>query len=353
MKIIQVIPIFGMGGAEIMCETLVYELKRLGHEVIVVSLCSKDTPITERLRKAHVDIRFLDKKEGLDISMLWKLAKLFRQEKPDVIHSHLCTTKYVFPVAVLKKIKVVHTVHNIAEKDNGKLARILNRFCFRYCHVTPVALSERIRTSIVHEYGISKEKVPIIYNGIDLSKCQPKTDHSVTGNFKILHIGRFVEQKNHMGLLSAFAIFHEKHPDSELWLIGDGETKAEAENYVAQNGLASSVRFLGLQSNVYGYLHDADMFTLPSCYEGMPMTLIEAMGTGLPIVATAVGGVPDMLDESCAKLVPVETKAIADALEAYYSNYDFRKKHGEKARERSLHFSAEAMAEKYAHIYQV
>ena len=341
-----------MGGAEIMCETLVYELKKMGHEVVVISLYSTETIITQRLKKANVDIRFLNKKSGFDTCMYRKLRSIFKEEKPDVIHTHLYVTKYVFPVASKLKIRVVHTIHNIAEKENGRRERKLNKFFFKHCHVVPVALSELIRDSIVREYKLSKDKIPVVFNGIDLSRCIPKTDYSVNGNFKILHIGRFFEQKNHIGLVRAFKLFHDKHADSELWLIGDGEKKAEIEQYVAENDLGASVKFGGLQSNVYGYLHDADIFTLPSNYEGLPMTLIEAMGTGLPIVATAVGGVPDMLDENSAQLVSVNEEEIAAAFEKYYLDYNLRKRHGENALKMSQRFSAETMACKYIDIYR-
>lgn len=352
MKIIQVIPFLGMGGAETMCENLVYELKKLGHEVIVVSLYNKETVITQRLKEASVDVRFLDKKDGFDFSMFKKLKKLFKQEKPDVIHTHLYVTKYVFPVASKLKIKVVHTIHNEARKEATKFWRTFNKYYYKKSLVIPVALSKIIKQTIVEEYKINSEDVPIVFNGIDLTRCISKENYSIKERFKILHVGRFYEQKNHIGLVKAFKSFHEEHEDSELWLIGDGEKKDEIEKYVKANDLTSIVKFLGLKENIYSYLHDADIFTLPSNYEGLPMTLIEAMGTGLPIVATAVGGVPDMLDENSAQLVSVNEEEIAAAFEKYYLDYDLRKRHGENALKMSQRFSAETMAKLYCNIYR-
>ena len=352
MNIVQIIPMFGLAGAETMCENLTYELVELGHKVTVISLYDYHSAITERLENAGVDIRYLGKKRGLDLSMIRKIKRVLKDTKADVVHTHLYSIEYAVPSAILAGVKHrVHTVHNVAEKENGKKARKLNKFFFKHCHVIPVALSELIRDSIAKEYGINKNKIPVIYNGIDLSKCVPKIDYSICGNFKILHIGRFSEQKNHIGLVKAFKLFHDKHINSELWLIGDGEKKAEIEKYVEDNGLVSSVKFLGLQSNVYGYLHDADIFTLPSNYEGIPMTLIEAMGTGLPIVATAVGGVPDMLNEESALLVSPEDNCICEAFEKYYESGYLRRLHGEKSMEKSNLFSSAVMAEKYSEIY--
>lgn len=352
MKIVQVMPEFGLAGAETMCENLTYELIKLGHDVTVISMYDYHSAITERLEKSGIDVRYLGKKLGLDISMIPRIKKILKEVGADVVHTHRNCAQYAVPAAMLAGVKHrIHTVHNVAEKENGKLARKLNKFFFKHCHLIPVALSELIRDSIVLEYGINKDKIPVIYNGIDLSKCVPKTDYSVYGNFKILHIGRFSEQKNHVGLLRAFEIFHDKYSDSELWLIGDGEKKTEIENYVNENNLTSNVKFLGLQSEVHGFLHNADMFTLPSNYEGIPMTLIEAMGTGLPIVATAVGGVPDMLDNNNSILVNNNAIDISKGIESYYLNDALRRKHGCRAIEHSYSFSSTKMGAKYNDLY--
>ena len=100
-------------------------------------------------------------------------------------------------------------------------------------------------------------------------------------------------------------------------------------------------------------MHDADVFALTSNYEGMPMTLIEAMGTGLPIVATRVGGIPDMLDDDSALLVPVDTDAVAEAFEKYYDDEMLRRNYGQAAANRANQFSAQAMAENYLKLYSI
>ena len=355
MKIVQIMPEFGLAGAEVMCENLIYELIKLGHKVTVVSMYNYHSVITERLEREGVEIRYLNKKPGLDLSIVAKISRILREIRPDVVHTHLYCAKYAIPASIVARVKHrVHTVHNIAEKENEALARKLNKFFFAHCKVIPVALSELIRYSIVKEYRIEKDNVPVIYNGINLSKCMCKDDYSIKGSFKILHIGRFSEQKNHIGLLNAFKQFHDKCSDSELWLVGDGEKRSEIEMFVNENGLDSSVKFFGLRNDVYDILHDADVFTLPSNYEGIPMTLIEAMGTGLPIVATAVGGIPDMLTNDVnALLVDNKTDAIANAFEQYFLSEDMRKTHGKSARTRSTAFSAITMASQYERVYKI
>lgn len=352
MKIIQVMPEFGLGGAEIMCENLAYGLKKEGHSVIVISLFDYHSAITDRLEAAGIDVRYLDKKPGPDFSMIIKLYRIFESEKPHAVHTHRHVTQYAVPAAILAGVKCrIHTIHSVAEKENGKIGRMFNKLFFKCCNVIPVALSELVRNTIEKEYAIKKEDIPVIFNGIDLTKCKVKEDYEINGKFKVIHVGRFAEAKNHKCLLEAFRLFHGKYPNSVLKLIGDGEKRKEIEDYIANNKLTDSVILYGVKNRVYEYLHDADIFTLPSLYEGIPMSLIEAMGTGLPIVATAVGGIPDMLDKNNALLTAVEPTAVCDAFEEYYTDKNLRQQHGKNARQSSHEFSVEIMAKKYIELY--
>ncbi len=353
MKIIQVIPLLGLGGAETMCENLTYALRDLGHEVIIVSLYDYNSPITERMAENKVDIRYLHKKQGLDISLFSKLKNLFVEEKPDVVHTHLYAAKYAFVAAKNARIKcIVHTLHSIAVQESPRSSRYINSFFFKHGYAIPVALSKLVQATIVDEYKLDEKKVPIIFNGVDVSKCKEKIDYSFGDTFKILHIGRFMDVKNHSGLIEAFEKFHARYPRSELQLVGNGELFETIKQLTYKKKLENAVHFLGQQSNVFDFLHNADMFVLPSLYEGMPMTLIEAMGTGLPIVATAVGGVPDMLDNNCSQLVAVDVEQIAEAFEKYYLEEQLRQTHGKRALDKKEDFSAKKMANDYCRLYQ-
>lgn len=352
MKIMQLLPSFNIGGVEIMCENLIYELKRMNHEVIAVSLHAFKTPISKRLEESGVKTINLDKKSGFDFSMIPKLKKIFKFEKPDVIHMHGITIRYAVPAAISTGVKNrVCTIHAVASKESIYLSRRLSEVYFKYFNLIPVAISETIKETIIEEYKVKKEKIPIIHNGINLTKCKPKNDYKIGKLFKILHSARFSKEKNHIGMLEAFKIFHSKYPNTALYMLGDGKLRKNIEDYIEINSLNESVKLLGFKDNIFDFLHDSDIITLPSHYEGFPMVLIEAMGTGLPIVAAAVGGIPDMLNENNALLVPVKVEAIADAYEKYYLDEDLRRTHGQAALKESIRFSSKIMAEKYLEVY--
>lgn len=354
MKVIQVIPAFRLAGAEVMCENLCVALKDAGVDVIAVSLYSENTAITDRLDKKGVRIEYLDKKPGFDASIIMKLVHLFKIEKPDVVHTHIYASKYALPAAAIAGVKKkIHTVHSMAQKEQGSLGKKVNTFMYQHCGVVPVALSSEVKKSIGEVYGLQKSIIPVVYNGIDLSKCIRKNDYEANGVFTIVHVGRFMKVKNHKTLIRAFAGFAEKKENVRLQLLGEGELLDEMKNYAEKLEVADKVEFLGLQSNVYPYLNKADVFCLPSEYEGVPMTLIEAMGTGLPIVASNVGGIPDMLvNGENALLVEPNYVAVEKAIEKLYNDVEFRIRLGNAAALGSEEFSAKVMASSYIKIYR-
>lgn len=354
MVIIQFMPEFGLAGAETMCENLSTELYRKGHKVYAVSLYNYKSPITSRLEKNNVTVIYLNKKPGLDLSIIGKIRFILKKYKPDVVHTHRYVAQYVIPATWGLGIKhKIHTVHNIAKEENTTAARMLNKFFFKYCGLVPVALTKLIQGSIEKEYGLPKERIPVIFNGVSLNKCNPITLYRKEV-LNILHIGRYSQQKNHIEMLKAFLSIHSKYPNIKLHLLGDGPLKQEIANLINSSDAESFIIEHGLSDNPYEYLSDSDLFMLPSKYEGMPMTLIEAMGTGLPIVASDVGGIPDMIKDGVSGILckPSE-KSIASALDRVIQSETLREKIGKTALQESLKFSAQTMCERYLDVYSM
>ena len=354
MKIMQVIPYFCFGGAETMCENLCYAQKALGHEVVAVSLYNEHTPIAQRMEAAGIRILYLDKKLGMDVSMVPKLLRIMKQEKPDVVHTHLDVIKYAVAAARLANIRTcIHTVHSVAHKEaEGRLQKLINSIYYRLGWTVPVALSPEVQQTICDFYGLDKACVPVIFNGIDISKCTPKISYELSDPVSFVHIGRFDVPKNHGGLLEAFALILKQHPNCCLHLVGDGDLRPDIETLASKLEITKAIVFHGMQSDVHPYLENADIFLLPSKYEGMPMTIIEAMATALPIVATQVGGIPDMVENGKqALLVPCEAEAVTDACLKLMESRLLREQLGRAALEESVRYSSKNMAQCYCVVY--
>lgn len=352
MKIFQIIPSLDLGGAETMCTGLSQLLKRQGQEVTVVSMYRMETPLTARLREAGIPIVFLDKKPGLDVGCIFRLRKLFRAEKPDAVHVHLFLMKYVVPAALGLGIPVIHTVHSVASYD-AEGDKAVNRFFYKHGLAVPVAISREIAKTVEDFYALPAECIRVVCNGIDLNKCIPKQDYTLHNPPKLIHVGRFFEPKNHEAMVRAVKLLRERGTEVQLYFYGDGEHRAAVEALVRELDVEENIRFCGAVENVFPVLCDADLFLLPSKFEGMPMSLIEAMGTGLPVIASRVGGIPDMVtDGRNGLLIAPEAKALADAIARLLEQDTLRERLGRNAKEEAVRFSGEQMARKYLRLYQ-
>lgn len=353
MTIIQFMPQFGLAGAETMCENLTYELVGMGHKVIVVSLYDYHSPITDRIKQHDIPIIFLGKKIGLDISIIKRIRAVLKQYRPDIIHTHLYTLKYVALASVGLKVKgIVHTVHNIAQKENTLINRMINYVLFKKGKVVPVALSQLVRTTIEKVYHLPQTKIPIIYNGVPLPEEKNKRDYSLADSVKIINIGRYTDVKNQESLINAVAELHKENSHIQLDIYGDGPTKSRLNAAIKKQQAEGFIRDNGLTSNVKEKLRDADIFVLPSLYEGMPMTIIEAMGAAMPIIASRVGGIPDMIEDGVDGLLCEPNKeSIKSCLLRITNTPSLCKKLGSKAFKKAEVFSARRMALAYEKLY--
>lgn len=352
MKIFQVLPEFGIGGAEIMAENLTNELIRIGHHVIVISLYNYSSIITDRFESSKIDIRYLGKKAGLDISIIPKLRSIIKQEHPDAIHTHRYVLQYVAPAAFGLNTRIIHTVHSVAQKENTKMARIFNNFIFKLKMAIPVALTEQVKDTIVEVYDIKRERIPVIYNGIPLQKCTQKTDYNFGNNIHLLHVGRYAEPKNHIEMIKAICQLHAFESRIILNLVGEGPLKDDISAIIKSNHAESYIIQHGPTNNVFDHMNKADIFILPSIYEGMPITLIEAMGSGIPILASNVGGIPDMIENAKEGILCTpDAYGIISKIKEMILDKDLREFIGKQAYIASKKFSVEKMAKKYVKLY--
>lgn len=348
-------PEFGLAGAEIMCETLIYKLQATGrYQIFVASLFDFHSSITDRMENNGVKIIYLGKKQGLDLAIIPKLVKIMRKYNIQIVHTHRYVMQYVIPAAIISKVPVrIHTIHNIASKEVSNFRQKLAYLFYKKCGVRPVSISPVVQRTVIERYNLSESDSPIVFNGTDLGKCSVKTSYSTNEIFRFVHIGRFSEQKNHGIMIDVAQRLKYEGYKFTINFVGGAGNEKEREEEVKQKGLEDVIVFSGLQDNVYLFLQMSDCFILPSLYEGMPVTLVEAMGCGMPIIASAVGGVPDMIEHDVSGLLirPTINELYCAMVKMMTSSYSFREKLGNNALLRSNEFSDTNMCQGYMCIY--
>jgi glycosyltransferase involved in cell wall biosynthesis len=267
-----------------------------------------------------------------DLLTLWKLYRLIRQFKAHVVHTHTAKAGFVGRIAArLAGVPVVvHTFHG--HVFHGYFSPVKTRFFILLEQITArmsdtiIVLTEAQRADLADQYHIAlQDKFTIMSYGLDLDAFAHAPRK--TGNFRqswnippdaplITIVGRLVPVKNHALFLNAAARVLEQVPDAHFAIVGDGELRHELEAQTDALGIRSAVTFTGWLRDVVSAYGDSDLLVISSINEGTPLTVIEAMATGCPVVATAVGGLPDFLDHgTLGVLVPSgDTGALANAI---------------------------------------
>ncbi len=320
-------------------------------------------PLAGRL-PAGVAVHSLGKRPGIDVQVIVRLARLLRKLAPDLVHSRNWAAFDAILAARFARVPaLIHGEHGRDASDpnglNGKrnllrrlLAPLVNRF---------VTVSYDLRRWLVETVGVPARKILTIHNGVDTARfCDGgwETGRRALGlsqdRLVIGTVGRLDPVKDQAGLLRAFTRVQEKHPEVLLAIVGDGPCRAELHALTAELGLSSRVRFLGERTDVPLLLKGMDLFVLPSIAEGISNTILEAMATGLPIVATRTGGNPELVEDGVTgMLAPVgDPQALAAALAAYVNNPQLRALQGRAGRQRAVdEFGLERMTGKYRDLY--
>jgi glycosyltransferase involved in cell wall biosynthesis len=347
--VFQIVPSLAVGGAERLVVHLVAHLSRERFAPVCICLESPlGTHYEARVRASGAPLYFLGKGARASGSVLRQLSVLFRQYRPAVVHTHIIGLNYAYPLMLRYRTPArVHTVHSLAQREVGvRVGAWVRMLAFRYRFggVVPVAVADEVRASIQQLYGYPDP--PLIPNGIPTDEYAPDHDrraqwrqaHGIEPHATVLvHVGRFAPPKNHALLVEAFAQVRANTP-LYLLLVGSGELEGAVREQVAQLGLEGRVRFLGVRADVAEILNASDVFVLSSRWEGNPMSVMEAMASGLPVVSTAVGGVPELVrDGETGLLVPSEDAgALARAIQALVDDSARRQAMGAAARQHAV-----------------
>ncbi len=245
----------------------------------------------------------------------------------------------------------------MAPREAGRLGTWIHRLGMR-AGVRSVAVSDRVAQSFLECYGRPPDAV--IPNGIDAARFGVagggwKRAHGFAQDDRlVVSAARLEPQKNPLGLIRAFAAALADDPRWHLLLAGDGSLRRQAEECAGALGIGARVHFLGVRTDLDALLPECDVFALASAWEGMPMAVIEAMAAGLPVAATAVGGVPQLVEHEASGLLvpPGDTPALAEALARLARDDGRRQKFACAARERAAAFGLDRMIGAYACLFQ-
>lgn len=292
-----------MGGAERVALELSALQRAQGIDVRVVSLAPLGkSALVEEFRDRHIPLEAVPKRPGFDLLLVPRLAARFRQLRTSIVHTHNPQPIiYAAPAASLVGAGVVHTKHGV-NPDIGRRLWLRRRGA-SFSH-TFVAVSEESAREAIRNKEVNPRKLRVILNGIDPARFRPSlqaasavrsalgidADAAVLGT-----VGRLCAVKNQSLLLRSAAPL--LHAGAWLIVVGGGPDRESLEALAAQLGISERVRWLGERSDVSGLLAAMNVFALSSHSEGLPLVILEAMATGLPVVATAVGGVSGVIDE--------------------------------------------------------
>lgn len=353
---------FGCGGLQTLLAECINRLPSTKYRHIVICLTERvsDDTIVSRTDVAFFELK---KSPGNDFSTHLKLWQLLRHLRPSILHTYNVGTIEYSATAFLAGVPVrVHAEHGLDSVEiDGKhrtynlLRRLLTPIIDVY-----VPVSADLVHWLHHTVGVPARKINMVTNGVDMERYMPAMPASVVplSPLWIGTVGRVDRIKNHMDLLDIFQLLLERFPepqfDLRLAIVGDGPMLGILRDSVASRGLESKVWLPGALTGIADVIRNFSIFVLPSLSEATPVVILEAMATGLPVVATRVGGVPQVVsDNETGFLVdPVDTPAFADAISKYVRNPEMRWRHGAAGRVRILAgFSVEAMVAGYDSLY--
>jgi glycosyltransferase involved in cell wall biosynthesis len=359
IRVLEVLASLRRGGAERVAVSLACNLDRARFETEVVSLFDAFPEGFEpTLDAASIRTHHLGKRPGLDVRIFPRLARVMRSFRPAIVHTHSYVLRYALPARLLSGGgPLVHTVHNLAGREGGRAGTWIHRCAIR-AGVHSVAVSDEVARSYVELYARPPDSV--IPNGIDRERFQAgdpawKRENGFTESDRlIVSVARLDPQKNPLGLIDAFAGALASDPEWHLLLVGDGSLRAEAEARAKSLGLAARVHFMGVREDIDALLPACDFFALASLWEGMPMAIIEAMAAGLPVAATAAGGVPELVGDGVTGLLalPGDTQGLSDAMALLARDHEKRLELGRAAHERAADFGLDRMSRPYAQLFE-
>jgi glycosyltransferase involved in cell wall biosynthesis len=366
MRVLHVVESLDRGGLERVVCDLAIEQQRRGHFVEVMCLFTAGEFAADLLA-AGLTVQIADKKPGLDLAAMGRLRAAARAGGHQVLHTHNPVANYYACMAMplsWRSLPIVNTRHNMGARNPADRREQLFRWSMlRTAKVAMV--SPQVSRKFVDARVVPQAKAAVVMNGIPIDRYLQADEGSRAAARQTLglpaegrivgSVGRLVGVKNHALLLAAAAPLCQADPGLRLVLIGDGELREALRQQARELGISDQLVLTGERADIPKVLPAFDVFAMPSISEGHSIALLEAACTGLPAVATAVGGNPEIIqDGRTGVLVPTQdVEALRAALAALLSDTAHRQALGAQARQWARDtVSLAAMTSRYEDLYR-
>jgi glycosyltransferase involved in cell wall biosynthesis len=345
LKILHVDPETAFGGGERQVAGLIRHLARRGHENVLAAAAG--SPLAAVVPAADARLRSLPIRNDLDVLAAWRLSRLVAQESPHIVHLHTSRA---------------HATRTIVTRrmDYALRRGLWTDLLYNRSVATVAAISEEVRRRLL-DAGVRSERVTVVRSGVEppaglpgaAGRAAARARFGIEGELAIGIVAALERRKGHDVLLRALAAL-DGAPPWRCRVCGGGSQHEALQRLAADLGIAPRVRFLGEQRQVADVLAALDVFVMPSRHEGLGVAVLEAMAMSLPVVASAVGGIPEAVKagETGLLVPPDDPTALAAALRELGRDGERAKRMGHEGRTRVVaEFSMEAMAGRYERLY--
>lgn len=363
-KVMYLIKGLGLGGAEKLLEQASPHLDWERFDYEVVYLLPWKNALVPYFERTGVPVFCLNQRRTYDLRVVRELVRLLRDRRVDLLHLHLPYSGILGRLASkMAPVKaVVYTEHNLWERYHW-LTMTANRLTYRWNDAV-ISVSDEVERSIRSHYRVNgKPRLSTILNGVDVDQLYAiardplgvRKEFGIPEDHQLVaHVANFTPKKRHEDLLRAVQLVCQRQPAITFLLVGQGPLEAEMKALAQDLNITGNVVFAGFRTDATRLMAAADLFVLPSQYEGLPVSLLEAMGLGLPVVATRVGGVPEVVSDGVEGFLvePLHPGLVAEKVLELTSSPELRQRFSRNGVERvNEHFSVRAMVASTEALY--
>lgn len=353
-KVAMVVTGLTIGGAEKVVVDLAIGLSQDKRKIIkVISLGERvSNQFTDLLNKNAVEYCFLGEENLPVYKKLLRVFKILNKYNPDIVHVHMDMI-YTWLWSFICKRKILFTIHSQPIRIFDKKSKILYKLLNKKKLIKFIAVSKTIANETKKVLQDTKVNIGTIYNPVNIPAYNREiiNKKAEKNEVNFVNVARFVKLKNHKLLIDAFSEVIKNNNRVHLTLVGEGNLLEDMKNYVIDKKIGKFVTFTGNVKNVGEILKKSDVFVLTSTTEAFPVSIIEAMSYGLPIVSTDVGGIKEVVTNNGILVQSQDKNQLIEAMTIMINNKKLRIQYANNSFKKAHEFSKDKIVKQYSEVY--